>query len=106
MLLVGIVIAIVIAEIVYHIAIAIPPAKDETELEEDERDKLIEWRAESWSGFVLGAFTIMAIGHIVIREAFFAPADIMVVAHILIGGMVASEVVKCAMQLFYYRRGV
>ena len=105
-LFISVVIAIIVAEIVYHVVIVIPFARDDAETEQDERDKFIEWRSESWGGLVLGAFTIMAIGHIVIREAFFPPADIMVVAHILIGGMVAAEVIKSVMQLIFYRRGI
>ena len=105
-LLIGVLTAIVVAEILYHIAIAIPSAKDEIELQGDERGKLIQHRAQSWGGEVLGVFTIMAIGRILIQDAFYPPVDIMLVANILIGGFVCAEVTKCTMQLILYRRGV
>jgi len=105
-LLVGVLTAIVVAEIIYHVAIAIPVSKDELELQGDERGKLIQHRAQSWAGEVLGIFAILAIGHILIQDAFYPPVDAMWVANILIAGFVIAEVTKCTVQLVLYRRGV
>ncbi len=105
-LLVGVLTAIVVAEIIYHVAIAIPVAKDALELQGDERGKLIQFRAQSWGGEVLGFFVVLALGHILIQDAFYPPVNIMQVANLLIGGFVIAEIIKCTLQLILYRRGV
>jgi hypothetical protein len=65
----------------------------------DERDRLIGWRAESNSSWLLGtgifgALTAMAL-----------EVPTVWVAHILLGAVYASEMLKLALQAVYYRRG-
>ncbi len=68
--------------------------------ERDERDRLIGWRAESNSSWILGAGVILAIlGMIVSLETVW-------IAHLLLFSLFLSEVAKNVSQLVYYRRGL
>lgn len=68
--------------------------------ERDERDKLIVWRAESNASWVLGAGTIAAIAGLM-----FEIGNVWI-AHLLLVSLLLSALLKLAMQLIYYRRGV
>ncbi len=66
----------------------------------DERDRLIEWRAESNSGWILATGVVAALFGLTVS------VGNVWIAHVLLGSLVVSEIVKAAMQLLYYRRGV
>lgn len=66
----------------------------------DERDRLIGWRAESNSSWLLGAGVFSAIVALILE----IPA--VWVAHLLLASMFASEILKLSLQIVYYRRGV
>ncbi len=66
----------------------------------DERDRLIEWRAESNSSWILGAGVITAVTGLVMQVGG------VWVAHLLMLALLASEVAKLVFQLVYYRRGL
>lgn len=66
----------------------------------DERDRLIGWRAESNSSWLLGAGAFTAICALI---AGIAPVWI---AHLLLASLFASEILKLSLQILYYRRGV
>ncbi len=96
-LLVGLVVLLVVGAIVAHIVIVAvaPNASDE----EDERDRLIEMRADQVSGYVLAVGTFVGLWlALVDAEAFW-------IVHALVAGLVVSEVVKNSMMLVAYRRG-
>jgi hypothetical protein len=66
----------------------------------DERDRIISWRAEHNSSWVLAtgvlcAITAMAIG-----------VEPVWVVHGLLGSLVAAEILGFILQLVYYRRGL
>ena len=105
-LLLGVVVVVVVAEVGYHIVIALPLVRHPEDGEADERDRLVARRAESSGGLILGCFVVVAIGDIVIREAFF-PADRgLQSAHLLLAGLVLAEVVTDIYRIVLYRRGV
>ena len=66
----------------------------------DERDRLIGWRAESRSSWILGLGVIVAIGCMIVSvgEAW--------VAHLLLLSLFIAEVAKNILQIVYYRRGM
>ncbi len=66
----------------------------------DERDRLIGWRAESNAAWIVGAGVICGISAMVVGAA---PVW---VAHLLLGSMFVSEVLKYTLQIVYYRRGM
>lgn len=65
----------------------------------DERDRLIGWRAESNSSWLLGMGVFAALT----AMAFQVPT--VWVAHVLLGSVYASEILKLVLQAAYYRRG-
>jgi len=102
-LLFGYTILLVVALIAYHVLIAVL-SKPEVE---DERDRLIEWRASHVGGLVLAFGVISVILHIMGAgwlgyDLFLSPIAI---AHFLLLVMVAATVVELALKLYYYRRG-
>lgn len=66
----------------------------------DERDRLIGWRAESNSSWILGVGVLMAVAGLTMS------IERVWVAHVLLGSMFASEVAKYLFQVVYYRRGM
>ncbi len=66
----------------------------------DERDRLIGWRSESNSSWILGGGVLIAIGAMTV-----AIANVWV-AHLLLFSLLLSEVVKFGFQIIYYRKGI
>lgn len=98
------VIAIVIIEAVYHSLIAISaPGKTEA----DERDRLIDLKAERIGGFVLGIGLFCLVGHIVTRSSMEItpiPGSLSIAVWILLA-LTMSEIAKLVAQIWYYRTG-
>ena len=81
-----------------HIAVA-ALSPDESDAA-DERDKLIETRADARSSYVIGAGALWSIG-----LAYF-DADVYWVANAALAGLVIGEIVKGLLRAVDYRRGV
>ncbi len=97
------VIALVVIEIVYHAFVA----SLSREVGTDERDALIDLKAERNGGFALGLGLFWLVGFIVIQtvvQAYAVPGAMEIAVYILLA-LTASEVVKLASQLWYYRVG-
>jgi hypothetical protein len=86
----------IIVMVVAHAAVAIASRPEGR----DERDRVIEWRAESNSGWLVGAGVILGIC------AMIASVPNVWTAHLLLLSLFLSEVLKCVLQLVYYRRGM
>jgi len=97
------VVALVIIEALYHAIIAVTGG-DET----DERDKLIDLKAERNGGLVLGLSLFVLVGHIIVENAVMGGAgpNALLIAVYIIAGLTFSEVVKLASQIWYYRAGI
>lgn len=65
----------------------------------DERDRLIEWRSEARSSWVLGAGMLIGVGCMA------ASVSGAWVANLLLASMFCSEMLKYALQIVAYRRG-
>ena len=65
----------------------------------DERDRMIGWRAESNASWILGAGVLAALAGLI------CSLNPVWVAHLLLFFLFLSEIVKLALQIFYYRRG-
>jgi hypothetical protein len=89
------VVFIVAVNVAGHIAAAIASRPEGR----DERDRLITWRAESNSSWILGVGVIVAIIGLI------APIGEVWIAHLLLLSLFVAEVVKDLNQLVYYRRG-
>ena len=100
----GISIACIIALIIifagYHSAIAIAGG-DET----DERDNLIDLRAERISSYALGIGLFWLVARIVAAEQFdeLQPMGSLLIAVWILFALTASEVIKNIAQIVYYR---
>lgn len=90
------VIMLVVVLVVGHIVVAIA-SKPEGR---DERDRLISWRAESNSSWILSVGVLAAITGLV------ASVGSVWIAHLLMLSMLVSEVAGFVIRLVYYRRGV
>lgn len=103
-LTVGFTILLVIVLVGYHILVAaITGAQDE-----DERDKLIGWRAGSAGGFVLGFGVITVVGHIIIggmMGSTFAQSPAAIANSLLLAIFLAT-VVELATTIWFHRRGI
>lgn len=66
----------------------------------DERDRLIEWRAESHSGWLLAVGVLGGI-----TAMLFSVSNVLT-AHLLLGSLFLSEILKLVLQLASYRRGL
>lgn len=92
------VVFLVIGGVVAHILVAMAAPKDTDEA--DERDKLIEMRADARSSYVLGTAAVLALGLALMELPLFW------IVHMILGGLVASELVKGVLRAIDYRVGL
>ncbi len=87
---------IVAVNVAGHVVAAIASRPDGP----DERDRLIGWRAESNSSWILGVGVLAAIACLIgsVGEVW--------IAHLLLGSLFIAEVAKDIGQIVYYRRGM
>jgi len=100
----GLTILLVIVLIGYHIVIAATARPQR----EDERDRMIAWRAGNIGGVVLGAAVIGIVVQILIGGIFgqaFADSP-MLIANALLAAVFLATVVELVLTLVFYRRGV
>lgn len=86
---------LIVLQVAGHIVAAIFGGADDA----DERDRLIGWKAEARSSWVLGAGVFCAIGALAFR------VEAVWVANGLLLALFASEMLKLALQVVSYRRG-
>jgi len=100
----GLTILLVVILVGYHITIA-ATAKPQVE---DERDRLIAWRAGNIGGFVLGFGVIGIVVHILIGGLFGSPLaeSPTLIAAALMAAVFVATVVELVLTLVFYRRGV
>jgi hypothetical protein len=97
---IGCIIALIIIEAIYQSVIAAADGGAS-----DERDALINLKAERIAGYVLGIALFSLVGHIIIVEAF-AVAETMAALTIavwILFTLTVSEVAKLISQIAYYR---
>jgi len=90
------VILMVLVLVAGHVAVAIATRPHDS----DERDRLIGWRAESNSGWLLATGVLAGITGMVLS------LPNVWIAHLLLLSLFLSEVLKLVLQLVYYRRGM
>ncbi len=95
-LFIGTIVVLVVLLVAGHVAVAVASRPDGR----DERDRLIQWRAESNSSWLLAAGVIVAITGLT-----FGIGTVWI-AHLLLLSLFLSEVLRLMMQLVYYRRGL
>jgi hypothetical protein len=90
------VVALVVVLIAGYVAVAVTRRPEGR----DERDRLIGWKAESRSGWILAAGVILAIMGMI------ASYDEVVIAHLLLLSLLVSQATAFVLQLVSYRRGL
>ncbi|MFC3053481.1 hypothetical protein [Kordiimonas pumila] len=100
--LVGVVVLFIILSIIMQVIITICTPKDEMDEagKLDERDKLVINTGSSNASYILYTGIIAAIFALVYEMSDFW------VAHILLGALVLSDIVRHVLVLFMYRRGM
>lgn len=95
-LFIGAVILMVVALVAGLVVAAIVSRREPR----DERDRLIGWRAESHSSWILAVGVLAAITCLVFS------IEVVWVAHLLLLSLFLSQVLCFAFQIVYYRRGI
>lgn len=97
----GAVILLVILVIGFHIMVATldPAARRKDYDKKDERDRLYRMRGDYYSGWILGAGAITALLYAMQEGSY------VVIAHLILGSLVISEMVSLGLMIRYYRRG-
>jgi len=100
----GLTILLIIVLVAYHLLIAITakPEKD------DERDRLISWRAGNIGGLILGIGVIGIVLQILIGGMFGDPVSgsPVLIANALMAVVFIATMVELVLTLVFYRRGV
>lgn len=95
--LLGAVLLLVFGGIVAHILIAVTGQKDDDI--RDERDRMIEMRADARSSYVLGTGAILALGLALMEQHVFW------IVNAVLAGLVLAEIAKGVMRALAYRLG-
>jgi len=100
----GLTILLVVVLVIYHIIIAVS-AKPE---QDDERDRLVAWRAGSVGGTVLGIGVIGVVLQILFGGMVDDPvaASPVLIANALMAVVFIATIIELILTLYYYRRGV
>ena len=97
-LLIGAVIALVVVAVVLNVPLALFSPKEAT-APADERETMIDLKAERIASYVLSVGVVCLIG------ALLADVNATLVAVLLQAGLVIAELVKASAQIIYFRRG-
>ena len=93
----GVTVALMVVVIIAgHVMVAMASRPDGR----DERDRLIEWRAESYSGWLVATGVLAGITCMVLS------VPNVWTANLLLASLFLSEILKLVLQLIFYRRGV
>lgn len=100
----GLTILLVIVLVAYHIVIALASKPED----EDERDRLIDWRAGSIGGVVLGFAVIGIVLQILFGTLFGDPksSSPVLIANALMGSVFVATIVELGTKLYFYRVGI
>jgi len=100
----GLTVLLVIVLIAYHILIAVTARPEE----EDERDRLIAWRAGNIGGLVLGFGVVGIVLQILVGGMVDDPVagSPVLIANALMAAVFLATVVELVLTLVFYRRGV
>ncbi|MEX2500422.1 MAG: hypothetical protein WD397_16265 [Wenzhouxiangellaceae bacterium] len=100
----GLTVLLVIVLVAYHILIAVT-AKPE---DDDERDRLIAWRAGNVGGLILGVGVVGIVLQILVGGMFGDPVaqSPVLIANALMAVVFIATVIELALTLYFYRRGL
>ncbi|MEO0607363.1 MAG: hypothetical protein AAFY82_03970 [Pseudomonadota bacterium] len=96
----AIAVIIIIAFAIFGHAVAALGNPMDADAPEDERDRLVVWRAGNLGGLVLGALSMSGLFHF----AFLGNGNLLF--HSLIAALTLSQLAEYVLTIWYYRRGV
>lgn len=96
----GIGVVIIVAIAIFGHAVAAIGNPADANAPEDERDRLVVWRAGNLSGVLLGALCMLSIFIYAVLE------NGHLLFHTLVAALVISQIAEYALTIWYYRRGV
>jgi len=101
---IGLTILLVVVLVAYHIVIAVTAKPDI----EDERDRLVAWRAGSIAGTMMVVGVIAVVLQILVGGMFDDPvaASPVLIANALMAVVFVATITELLLTLYYYRRGV
>lgn len=91
---------IIIAFAIFGHAVAAIGNPADANAGEDERDRLVVWRAGNLSGSLFALLTMLALC------AFALIGNGNLLFHMIVGGLVLSQLAEYVLTIWYYRRGV
>ena len=89
---------VVVASIIAQIVLAALAPKD-ADRPPDERERPLLWRAGHWAGLVQGGLCVAAVlyvGH---------SGNLAILFHLVVGGLIVSQIVEYALQIVFLRAG-
>lgn len=95
---IGVVILVAVAILGHAVAALGNPA--DAEAPEDERDRLVVWRAGNLSGALLGVLCMVSI----FTYAVIGSGNLMF--HSIVAALIVSQFAEYALAIWYYRRGI
>ena len=96
----GIAVIIIVAIAIFGHAVAALGNPADANAPEDERDRVVVWRAGNLSGVLLGVLCLLSIfAYAVIQSGH-------MMFHLIVAAMVISQFAEYALTIWYYRRGV
>jgi len=100
----GLTILLVVVLVIYHILIAVAAGQHN----DDERDRLIAWRAGSIAGVVMVVSVIGVVLQILVGGMVDDPiaASPVLIANVLMAVVFVATVLELVLTLYYYRRGL
>ena len=90
---------LVVGAVLAHI-VAAAASPEDANAPEDERDKLVVWRAGNVSGWVLGSGVFVGLWH------FYFQGNGNIMFHILVMSLIVSQLTASLLEAYYYRRGL
>lgn len=90
---------VVIGSIVVQVALAISSPK-EANAPADERERLVEQKAGSWSGVILATGAMLALGHFLVR------GDGNLLFHLVMGSLIVAQIANYALEIRFIRRSI
>lgn len=98
-LIVAATIVIIVIAIIGHTVAALANTSD-ANAPEDERDRMVAWRAGNTSSYILSISVMLGLSIYAVTGA----GNLLF--HVLVGGLVLAQIAEYALTILFYRRGV
>lgn len=94
---IAVIVVVVAGAIVGQVVLAIS-LRNQANAPADERERLVQHRAGSWSGLVLAAGAVLSLGH------FMAHGDGNMLFHLIVASLIVAQIAEYTIQILLLRR--